>query len=684
MRKRRWLATVAGLPLLLCGLVPPPAVSAAAPVQVILDGRTLALNPPATIVNDRTLVPVRGLFEAMGADLTWDEVKREVTVNRLNRYVRLKIDRHLACLNQTCTQAATLDVPAAISQDRTFVPVRFVSQAMGARVTWDEARRAVVIETDKAPDYNIANVTIPTLTPGQSVSGPISLRSQGVQGNRVQYLMIDPATGAGPMIAAGVDPSASYTFTPDPTVTGTRLIVASVRDQSGRVHYSDPVPVQIAVQPRVEVTGIASGATVTEPITIASSVNFVATHVSFQLVNSMGHTEDLGTVGPGDSITWYPQVPGQNGDRWLRATAYDVNGKAYPSVHVPIRVQSGHRNFLSGVQEGSTLTRPLSLRVSTNYPVEYVQYFLDDEHLAWGFSPWWAFGPELNGKHKLHVHIMDKQGVLRVLGPYNFTINATPSVWLSGIGPKQVVTGAVTLKSSTNVEISTLEYILTNPANGQTRSLGSTGRWGSLSWTPAGADAGDRVIQAVGRNAAGQAIWSEKVSFRVFLGTVYGPKAVVQQNQFKELASRLSVPAYRDTGMSASLQVAQAILETGWGQSVPVDKYTGQFSNNLFGIKGKGTAGSIISNTWEEYNGVAFRVDDYFRAYNSIEESWADHKDLLLTRSWYAPFRAVMAEPIQGAWALRRSGYATDSQYPVKLINIMKQNDLFKLDLIEL
>ena len=353
MRKRRWLATVAGLPLLLCGLVPPPAVSAAAPVQVILDGRTLALNPPATIVNDRTLVPVRGLFEAMGADLTWDEVKREVTVNRLNRYVRLKIDRHLACLNQTCTQAATLDVPAAISQDRTFVPVRFVSQAMGARVTWDEARRAVVIETDKAPDYNIANVTIPTLTPGQSVSGPISLRSQGVQGNRVQYLMIDPATGAGPMIAAGVDPSASYTFTPDPTVTGTRLIVASVRDQSGRVHYSDPVPVQIAVQPRVEVTGIASGATVTEPITIASSVNFVATHVSFQLVNSMGHTEDLGTVGPGDSITWYPQVPGQNGDRWLRATAYDVNGKAYPSVHVPIRVQSGHRNFLSGVQEGS-------------------------------------------------------------------------------------------------------------------------------------------------------------------------------------------------------------------------------------------------------------------------------------------------------------------------------------------
>lgn len=651
---------------------------------MILDGRTLTLNPPATIVNDRAFVPVRGVFEAMDANLSWDGEKREVTVVRQEKYVRLKIDRHLACLSQTCTQAATLDVPATISQDRTFVPVRFISQAMGARVSWDDARRAVVIETNKTPDYNLNNVSIPTLTAGQTITGPVSLRAQGVTGNRVQFLMIDPATGSGPMIAAGMDPAATYTFTPDPTVTGTRLIVAAVRDQNGRIHYSNPVPVQIAVQPKVTVTGLSIGALVTEPVTIASDVNFVATHVTFHLVNTTGQTETLGTVGPGDSVTWYPQVPGHNGDRWIRATAYDVNGKAYPSTDLPIRVQSGHRNFLSGVQEGSVLTRPLSFRVSTNYPVEYIRYFLNDQHWAWGFNPYMEFGPELNGKHKLLVEIMDKQGTIRTLGPYNITINATPSVWLSGIGPKQVVTGAATLRSSANVPVESFEYFLTNPANGQTRSLGRVARGESLSWTPAAGDAGDREIQAVGRTAAGETIRSEKVSFRVFLGTVYGPKAVVPQNQFKDLASRLSVPSYRETGMSASLQVAQAILETGWGQSVPVDKYTGQFSNNLFGIKGKGTAGSIISNTWEEYNGVAFRVDDYFRAYNSIQESWDDHKDLLLTRSWYAPFRAVMANPVQGAWALRRSGYATDSQYPVKLINIMKQNDLFKLDLIEL
>ena len=132
--------------------------------------------------------------------------------------------------------------------------------------------------------------------------------------------------------------------------------------------------------------------------------------------------------------------------------------------------------------------------------------------------------------------------------------------------------------------------------------------------------------------------------------------------------------------MSAALQTAQAILETGWGQSVPVDKYDGQFSNNLFGIKGTGSAGSVTSNTWEEYNGVSFRIDDEFRAYNNVSESWADHNDLLLTKSRYEPFREVMFDSTQGAWALRRCGYATDSQYSVKLINIINLYNLKELD----
>jgi len=150
------------------------------------------------------------------------------------------------------------------------------------------------------------------------------------------------------------------------------------------------------------------------------------------------------------------------------------------------------------------------------------------------------------------------------------------------------------------------------------------------------------------------------------------------------LASGMARRSWESTGMSAALQTAQAILETGWGQSVPVDKYSGKFSSNLFGIKGKGPAGSVISNTWEEYNGTTFRIDAEFRAYNNISESWNDHKKLLLEKERYGIFRDVMHDSTLGAWAIRRAGYATDSQYPIKLMNIIKQYNLQELDKISI
>lgn len=132
--------------------------------------------------------------------------------------------------------------------------------------------------------------------------------------------------------------------------------------------------------------------------------------------------------------------------------------------------------------------------------------------------------------------------------------------------------------------------------------------------------------------------------------------------------------------MSAALQTAQSILETGWGQSVPVDKYSGKLSYNLFGIKGKGPKGSVTYNTWEVYNGQTYYVDAEFRAYNNVEESWADHKSFLLNSERYEPFRQVMHNSAQGAWALKRTGYATDPEYALKLMRIIKQYNLQELD----
>lgn len=680
VRKGPVLAVLAGLPLLISALGPAPAAQALSPIQVSLNGTLMDLNPAPLIVNDRTLVPVRDFFESMGATVLWNGEDRTVEVTMDDRYVRLQIDRRLACLNRDCTSAATLDVPAQLIDSYTYVPLRFIAQSLGVRVTWDGASRKVMIDTTQEPDYQFDRLTISTLKAGQIISGPISLRVDGASGEKIQYQLLDPQTGRGPLIAAGSDPSATYTYYPNPGIQGVRLVVAMVTDAAGKTSYSDPLPVIMIPNPQVSVTGLDDWGVIDGPITFGNEVNFEAAKVEFYLSDSAaGQGSLLATVGPNQKLTYYPQVS-QNGTKWIRAVAYDRYDQTYESAAVPVQVNTDYRTVLSGLADGDLLTDPRNFSVSVNYAkdsVEYVKWVLDDRVIGWGFNHWFDFGPEDNGAHTLRVEVGDNQGRVTHLGPYHFTISTTPQVWLSGVGPDEVVTEPVNLTASSNVDLTKVEFYLKD-ANGQWRLLGQTSPGGSVSWTPT--QEGTQAIQAVGWDADGTKLYSELVSFRVYLGPLYQSRPVVPKSEFKDLASSLAVPSYQQTGISAALQVAQAILETGWGQSVPVDKYTGQMSYNLFGIKGEGPRGSIISNTWEEYNGQTYHIDAKFRAYNNVTESWQDHKQLLLDRSWYAPFRRVMTDPVLGAWGLKESGYATDSQYPIKLINIMKQNGLFELD----
>jgi len=677
MRSRPGLAAVAGLSMLLSSIMPAAPAGAAAPVRVILDGRVLALDPAPTIINGRTMVPLRGVFEAMGATVTWNGQNRTVEVARGDRYARLTLDRHLACLDRTCVTAASLDTTPTLVGDRTYIPLRFVASAMGVKVSWDEQRRAAVVETDKPPVPDVAPLTISGIAAGQVITAPTPLTVSGAAGS-VQYYLLDPATGTGRMVAAGPDASAAYTFTPDPTNAGTRLLVAAVRDSAGTVRYSDPVQVLVAPDTNVQLTGVAYGDVITQPVTISAKLNFVATQVTYTLYDpATGTQEKIGTAGPGESVTLDPQV-GQTGLRMLVATARDKAGKEYSSSLLFVTLQPAVRRYVSGIADGDVLTHGISIRTSGNYPIEGVQYLVDDRHYAWGYNLDWNLTPADNGPHTLRVKIYDKDGTITEMGPYHVTVNVKPGLWTSGVGPGQVVSGPITLKSWSNVTVTSVEYQLVDDAGNLLAVIGKGAPSAAVTFTPKAA--GSYAIRTVGTTADGQTLTTPVIKFKAYFGKTYSPQPVVAKDAFLDLASRLAQPLYRETGLSAALQVAQAILETGWGQSAPVDKYTGQVSYNMFGIKGTGPAGSVISNTWEEYNGVAYRVDDSFRAYHSIEESWRDHADFLLLRSRYAPVQAVRTEPVLGAWALRQAGYATDSQYPLKLIDIMNRYDLWKLD----
>ena len=137
-----------------------------------------------------------------------------------------------------------------------------------------------------------------------------------------------------------------------------------------------------------------------------------------------------------------------------------------------------------------------------------------------------------------------------------------------------------------------------------------------------------------------------------------------------------AVAAQRRYGVPASVTIAQAIMESGWGQSVLAAR-----DHNLFGIKGTGPAGSDLLPTREFQSGHWVKVDAGFRVYHNDAESIDDHGRLLATSGFYTGAMQVRREPDAFARALT-GVYATDPDYGSQLITLMQRYQLHRFDLV--
>ncbi len=118
------------------------AVPAHADAPIVnLNGQVLSFDVPPTIENGRVMVPMRTIFEALGAQVTWDATSWSVYATSGSTAIKLEIGGQ-AFINGTPT---TLDVPAEIVDGRTLVPLRFVSEALNATVAWDGIHQTVTI-----------------------------------------------------------------------------------------------------------------------------------------------------------------------------------------------------------------------------------------------------------------------------------------------------------------------------------------------------------------------------------------------------------------------------------------------------------------------------------------------------------------------------------------------------------
>ncbi len=168
------------------------------------------------------------------------------------------------------------------------------------------------------------------------------------------------------------------------------------------------------------------------------------------------------------------------------------------------------------------------------------------------------------------------------------------------------------------------------------------------------------------------------ISLLLIVALVYGVTRGVgylsaQRQAFIDEIAPGAIDGYREYGILPSLTIAQAILESNWGKS--------HIENNLFGMKaGQGWKGKVVYRKTKEYTGGKWiTVTAAFRAYDSFADSVKDHSRLLASLSRY---RAVLtaADYKEAAMRVWQGGYATDPNYPAKLVKIIEAYGLDKYD----
>ena len=116
------------------------------PISVTINGTAVNFtDQQPALIDGRTLVPVRGVFEALDFEVGWNPEARQVTLSRANDTIVITIDSATFTANGI---GHTLDVPAQIIGGSTMLPIRAVLEAVGYELDWDGVTQTVIISTD--------------------------------------------------------------------------------------------------------------------------------------------------------------------------------------------------------------------------------------------------------------------------------------------------------------------------------------------------------------------------------------------------------------------------------------------------------------------------------------------------------------------------------------------------------
>lgn len=124
-------------------------------IKVLINGKYLNFDVPPVQVDGRTLVPLRAIFEALGASISWDDSTNTVTGTKDSTNVVLQLDNPTAYVNGS---PVTLTVPGTLINNKTMVPTRFIAESMNCVVSWDDNSKTVIIMPNKTIKFDDSNL----------------------------------------------------------------------------------------------------------------------------------------------------------------------------------------------------------------------------------------------------------------------------------------------------------------------------------------------------------------------------------------------------------------------------------------------------------------------------------------------------------------------------------------------
>jgi uncharacterized FlgJ-related protein len=158
-----------------------------------------------------------------------------------------------------------------------------------------------------------------------------------------------------------------------------------------------------------------------------------------------------------------------------------------------------------------------------------------------------------------------------------------------------------------------------------------------------------------------------------------GPNTDVMRTEFIETRSTHATELYKKYNIFASVNLAQAILESEWGQSTLASKY-----NNYYGIKAIGDQKSVTLETQENIDGQMTTVKAAFAVYDSWQDGMDAHTKFLIDGTTSNPDQFIDVKNAQTyqeqVHALVIDGYATDPDYEKNLLDVIQTYELYKYD----